>query len=61
MASKIGRPLKGETKRDHRVAVKLNDAELQLLNECSERMQVTKTSVVVAGIRLVKQALDKEK
>lgn len=58
MSPRTGRPLKGETKRDHRVAVKLDEGEITLLDECAERMESSRTDVIVRGIKLVKQELD---
>ena len=61
MSPKTGRPLKGKTKRDQRVAVKLDDAEMSMLDECVKKIDSTRTEVIVRGIKLVKQELDKEK
>lgn len=58
MSPRTGRPLKGETKRDHRVAVKLDEGEITLLDECAARMESSRTDVIVRGIKLVKQELD---
>ena len=61
MSPRTGRPLKGETKRDNRVVIKLDEGEYATLEECVERLSATKTDVVVKGIKLVKQELDKDK
>lgn len=61
MSPRTGRPLKGSTKRDQRVAVKLDESEVRLLDDCVNRMQATRTEVIVEGIRLVKRELDEKK
>lgn len=61
MSPRTGRPLKGETKRDNRVAIKLDENEMRLLNECVDETHSTRTDVVVWGIKLVKKELDDKK
>lgn len=61
MSPRTGRPVKGETKRDRRVAVKLNEKEFAELNECAGQMHSTRTEVIVKGIQLVKRELDAKK
>lgn len=60
MSPRMGRPTKGQQKRDIAFGTRLNQEELELLNECSERLNIPRTDVIVKGIRLVKQELDKE-
>lgn len=61
MTPRTGRPMKGETRREHRVAVKLDTKEMAILEECVETTQKTKTDIIVQGIYLVKQELDKKR
>ena len=60
MSPRTGRPLKGETKRDKRVAVKLDESEIAILDECAQRTDSTRTDIIVRGIKLVKHELDKK-
>lgn len=43
-----------------RLEIRLTKKESELLNECAERMQTTKTDVINKGIQLVKEELDKK-
>lgn len=61
MSPRTGRPKKGETRRGVQITIKLNDDEMQMLNECAERKGKTRTDVVVEGVRMVKQELDEQK
>jgi len=38
----------------------MSGEELELLEECAERLNLTRTDVVNKGIRLVKQELDEK-
>ena len=61
MSPRTGRPIKGKTKRTNKLTVMLNDDEKALLDECTERLSLQKTEVVVKGIQLVKLELDIKK
>lgn len=60
MSPKTGRPLKGTSKRDKYLQIRMTAEELGLLDECAEQLQSTRTEVVNKGIRLVKSELDKK-
>lgn len=53
-----GRPT--SNKKTERFEVRLAPNEAELLQECADELQVTKTEVIVKGIRLVKAELDKK-
>ncbi len=58
MSPKIGRPIKGESKRDKSLQLRMSQEELDLLDDCAKRLDATRTDVVNKGIRLVKAELD---
>lgn len=60
MPLKRGRPIKGSSKRDKSLQVRMTAGELDLLGECASRLGITRTDVVNKGIRLVKEQLDKK-
>lgn len=60
MSPKTGRPIKGTSKRDKSLQLRMSREELELLDECSKRLEITRTDVVNKGIRLVKKELDKK-
>lgn len=43
------------------MAVKLDEKEMDILEECVKATQKTKTDIIVRGIYLVKQELDERK
>lgn len=60
MSPKTGRPIKGTSKRDKSLQLRMSREELELLDECSKRLEITRTDVINKGIRLVKKELDKK-
>jgi len=54
-----GRPT--QDKRDKRFEIRLSADTYQTLEECSEKLNVTKAEVVHKGIALVKAEIDKQK
>lgn len=60
MSPRTGRPIKGESKRDRSLQLRMSEQELKLLDECSTRLQASRTDVVNKGIQLVKAELDKK-
>lgn len=57
--SPAGRP-KIENPKNVRLEIRLTQKENKLLEDCSKRMNATKTDVINEGIRLVKEKLDKK-
>lgn len=60
MSPRTGRPIKGTSKRDKNLQIRMTTEELELLDECVEQLQSTRTDVVNMGIRLVKKDLGKK-
>lgn len=60
MSPRTGRPIKGTSKRDKSLQIRMTKEELELLDECVEQLQSTRTDVVNKGIRLVKDDLGKK-
>lgn len=59
MSPRTGRPIKGTSKRDKSLQLRMSEEELELLDECAKKLDATRTDVVNKGIRLVKAELDK--
>ena len=57
---RTGRPIKGTSKRDKSLQLRMSEEELILLDECAKRLDISRTDVVNKGIRLVKDGLDKK-
>lgn len=60
MSPRTGRPIKGTSKRDKSLQLRMSQEELDLLDECAKSLAKTRTDVVNQGILLVKQELDKK-
>ncbi len=60
MPPRTGRPIKGTSRRDKYLQIRVTVEELELLDECVKQLQTTRTEVVLQGIRLVKSDLDKK-
>ena len=61
MSPRTGRPIKGTSKRDKSLQLRMSEEELNLLDECAQRLNATRTDVVNQGIKLVKRELDSKK
>ena len=60
LSPKTGRPIKGASKRDKSLQLRMSKEELDLLDECAKRLEESRTDVVNRGIQLVKQKLDEK-
>lgn len=58
MSPKIGRPTSNP--KTERLEIRLTPDEAHDLQECAERLKVSKTEVINRGVRLVKSELDKK-
>lgn len=53
-----GRPT--QDKRDKRFEIRLSSDTYKTLEECSEKLEITKAEVIHKGIALVKSEIDKK-
>ncbi|MFR5994332.1 MAG: hypothetical protein ACLUF9_02125 [Oscillospiraceae bacterium] len=58
MSPRTGRPT--SNKKTERLEIRMAPDEAQLLQECADKLEVSKTEVIVKGIRLVKAELEKK-
>ena len=58
MSPRTGRPT--SNKKTERLEIRLTPEEAQDLQECADRLNVSKTDVINKGVQLVKAELDKE-
>lgn len=58
MSPRTGRPT--SNKKTERLEIRLTPDEADLLEECSEKLNVSKTDVVNRGVKLVKAEIDKK-
>lgn len=57
--SPAGRP-KSDNPKNVRLEIRLTQNENELLEECSEKLNTTKTEVIKMGIRFVKEEINKK-
>lgn len=60
MSPKTGRPVKGTSKRDKSLQLRMSKDELDRLDYCAKKLEVSRTDVVNKGILLVKKELDEK-
>lgn len=54
-----GRPT--TNKKTERLEIRLAPNELSLMQECADRLNISKTDVINKGVKLVKEEIDKMK
>lgn len=59
MTPKMGRPY-SENPKKLRFELRLNKEQANLLQECSERLNISRTEVLLKGIQLVKDEINKK-
>lgn len=59
MSPRTGRPT--ANKKTERLEIRLTPDEAQILQECADKLHLTKTEVINKGVQLVKMELDKQK
>lgn len=59
MSPRTGRPFKGAQPRTGKITIRVSEQEAQKIKECAERLNVTRTDAIMAGIDLLKAELDK--
>lgn len=60
MSPRTGRPPK-DNPRSINIGLRLSKEEAELLQECAESLDTTRTEIVVKGVKLVKSEIDKKK
>lgn len=55
--AKMGRPIKGDTKRNRHMAVRLTEAEFDKITELSDLLNLSKADVVVKGVDLLEKSV----
>lgn len=60
MSPRTGRPPK-DNPRNINIGLRLSNEEADLLQECAERLDTTRTEIVVKGVKMVKSEIDAKK
>lgn len=59
MSPKTGRPPKGEQKRTGKITIRVSELEANKIQDCADRLNITRTDAIMAGIDLLEEALKK--
>lgn len=60
MSPRTGRP-KADNVRDKKLNIRLRQEELDLIQECADKLNKTRTDTIMEGIKLLKVDLDNKK
>lgn len=60
MSPKTGRP-KADNTRDKKLNIRLRQNELELIQECANKLNKTRTDTIMEGIKMLKVELDNKK
>ena len=55
MNKKIGRPTKRDTSKSEKLNIRLTKEDKQLIQDCADRMNISKSDVIVKAIELLNQ------
>ena len=56
---RIGRPPK-ENPRNRNLNIRISEAEAKLIQECATELETTRVEVILEGVRLVKEKINKK-
>lgn len=60
MSPRTGRPPLQETSRNEHLSIRLTKQEKEEINDCSEKLRMSRTDTIMKGIGLVKAEIEKE-
>lgn len=60
MSPRTGRP-KADNTRNKKLNIRLRQDELELIQECANKLNKTRTDTIIEGIKLLKVELDNKK
>ena len=57
MNKKIGRPTKRDTSKSEKLNIRLTKEDKQLIQDCADRMNISKSDVIVKAIELLNKTV----
>jgi hypothetical protein len=60
VSPRTGRPPLQETSRNEHLSIRLTKQEKEEINDCSEKLGMSRTDTIMKGIGLVKAEIEKE-
>ncbi|MBF9606401.1 CopG family transcriptional regulator [Streptococcus mitis] len=58
MAKKMGRPLKGESKRNKSMTVRITEDEFDLISDVSMKLGISKSDTIIQAVEELAQRLE---
>ena len=59
MSPKTGRPIEGQARKDIKLQIRVDKPTLDSIDELAEKLGTTRTGVMMTGIELVRNSLNK--
>ena len=59
MTPKTGRPIEGQARKDIKLQIRVDRPTLDSIDELAKKLGITRTGVMMKGIELVRNSLDK--
>lgn len=60
MSPRTGRPPFQSTSRNEHLSIRLTKQEKEEINDCSEKLGISRTDTIMKGIGLVREEIEKE-
>lgn len=60
MSPRMGRPPLQNTSRAEHLSIRLTKQEKEEINDCAEKLGMSRTDTIMKGVRLVKKEIEKE-
>lgn len=60
MSPRTGRPPKGTQSRTEKINIRVTQEEADKIQECADKMNVSRTDAIMCGVNLLKAELDKK-
>ena len=59
MSPRTGRPIEGQARKDIKLQIRVDKPTLDSIDELAEKLGTTRTGVIMKGIELVRDSLNK--
>ena len=60
MSPRTGRPPKGDQSRTGTITIRVSEQESQKIQDCADKLNVSRTDAIMTGIDLLQAELDKK-
>ena len=60
LSPRNGRTPKGEASRNINLNIRVSEIEAHLIQDCADKLETTRTDIIIRGVKLLKAELDKK-